>query len=162
MSGWYLVQAMRCTISEISDVVLSDIKYKVNNVLGKKFCLCWVLQPPSFTVDICDLMLSPYEELGSWIRDKAGRSCRLSPLTCSLIVPGSVQSKQHKSTTPRPLEMEIEDTLTLSGEERISQRKPEDDIIRRYIGSFTFPNISYLFGLQNAKVRQINKQKSWS
>ena len=56
--------------------------------------------------------------------------------------------------------MEIEDTLTLSGEERISQRKPEDDIIRRYIGSFTFPNISYLFGLQNAKVRQINKQKS--
>ena len=56
--------------------------------------------------------------------------------------------------------MEIEDTLTLSGEERISQRKSEDDIIRRYIGSFTFPNISYLFGLQNAKVRQINKQKS--
>ena len=58
------------------------------------------------------------------------------------------------------IKMEIEDTLTLSGEERISQRKSEDDIIRRYIGSFTFPNISYLFGLQNAKVRQINKQKS--
>ena len=59
----------------------------------------------------------------------------------------------------RVIKMEFEESLTLSGQEKISQRRPEyseDDIIRRFIG--TFPHIRYLFGLPSAKVRYLKQQ----
>merc|ERR1712048_1285432 len=73
------------------------------------------------------------------------------------IVTDSVQSQQDlASPGSNSKRMEFEERFTHSGEDKISQRRPEyseDDITRRFIGSFTFPRISYLFGLQNTKLR---------
>merc|ERR1739844_332068 len=57
------------------------------------------------------------------------------------------------------IKMEAEETFTLSGEEKISQRRPEyteDDINRPFIVSLTLN----LFGLQNVKLADLNQRRS--
>ena len=110
-SEWYIVQSMICTISDISDVVLSDIKVKI---LVKKPCLCWDLQSiktwkrwgvrhhslshnlDCSTVDICVVFLCTWH-----LNSRQGRLSTIYVLsrylTCSLIVSASVQSKQDRA-----------------------------------------------------------------
>ena len=68
----------------------------------------------------------------------------------------SLNNTAHRLTLIKITEMVFEESFSLSREENISQRRPEyteDDISRRFFGSFTFPIIAYLFGLKSEKAR---------
>ena len=87
VSEWYIVQAMIVSwvaLSQISDVVLSDIKHKVK-CLVKKPSLCW--DPISLFRRVVSYVYQP-ADLDSWIRDKVEQQISVAffTFTRSLIV----------------------------------------------------------------------------
>ena len=163
---------MICTFSEIFDAVFNDIrvKYKVK-ILGKMPCLCSpISELHSKLIFVllsghvyCLRLYQPVQDLATECETRSVVFYSHLLLLTSYFLSHCFRLSLVKIThrLAPVIEMEAEETFTLLREEKISQRRhqyTEDDIFRRFFVSLTFPNISYMFGLENVKVRK--KQKT--